>query len=214
MAYELVEDVLDHSPPGLGATEILVLTVIAEQARRASREASIPQDLFLRRCRVTESGLRKVFRRLKEAGLDVRIPLYVKSDGRIMYAIPGSLPKYYLPPLNAPKNCPCHRCKKAGPQDLLQTEEVPQGGSTGLEGGSTGLEGGTTSPQDPLSVPEPPPGASGTVEGVGAQRGKRDAEAGPFDREALILQLSAAREKWKTPKKYGAGIEDRFGRPS
>lgn len=161
MAFELVEEVLNHAPAALDSAEMLVLVVIAEQARKVSRQANIRQDVFLHRCRQTESGLRKVFRRLKEHGLDVRVPLYVKADGRVMYAVPGVVPTYVLPPLPPPKSCPCDRCTKAVLTDLLQTEEVPQGASTGPQGGSTGPQGGSTSLGDPLSVPSPPPGGEG-----------------------------------------------------
>lgn len=160
MAYELVEEVLDHAPAGLDATEMLVLIVIAEQARRSNREADIHRDVFLRRCRIkSESGLRKVFRRLKEVHkLDVRVPLYTKHDGRVMYAVPGRTPTYVLPRFPVPKQCSCHRCKKEVPQDLLPSEEVPEGASTSRTGLTTSRAGLTTSPQDPPSVPSPPLG--------------------------------------------------------
>lgn len=200
MAYELVEEVLDHAPAGLDASELVVLIVIAEQARRSSREADIHQDMFLRRCRIkSESGLRKVFRRLKEVHkLDVRAPLYTKADGRVMYAVPGRTPTYVLPRFPAPKECPCHRCKKEVLADLLRSEEVLQGASTSPQGLTTSRAGLTTSPQDLPSVPSPPLGGVRTGgEGNEFDSGTDAPTVKTHLPSSINAQLAEAREKLK-----------------
>lgn len=152
MAFELVEEVLDHAPAVLDAAEVLLLSVIAEQIRRG-RTVDISQDVFLRRLRVTESGLRKVFKRLVSHGIDVRVPLRHTPDGKPVYAMIGRTCTFRLPNFPAPKECSCHRCKEAVPQALLRKEEGPQGSDSGLQGADSALQGAGLGPQDPPPVP-------------------------------------------------------------
>lgn len=159
MAYELVEEVLDHAPEALGQAERLALVIIAEKARKGTRAADIAQDVFLRRMGIGDRGLRKVFERLESHGLEVRVPLGVLKDGRPLYAIPGHVCSFVLPPLAPSK-------KAANPS----TEE---GGTTvppPFVGGTLVPNQGTTVPNQGTTVPNQgtrvPPNQTGETEGL------------------------------------------------
>lgn len=151
MAYELVEEILDHAPRNLTPTEVLLMTVIAEQARAASRTATISSRLLAHRTRLTPIGLRRCFQRLEKHGIHIRIPIRILPSGQPLYAVPGTICSFILPEMPPPPGCPCHRCHKQNtkstisrseevPQDLHQTKEVPQGSQA--------------VPQDRLAVPQ------------------------------------------------------------
>jgi hypothetical protein len=156
MAYELVEEVLDHAP-AMSPAERLALVVIAEAARKGSRTAAIPQEVLIQRMGgLGERGLRKVFERLEDLGIKVRVPLGMNNNGRPFYALPGKACTFVLPPFPAPENCPCHRCKakepqfpKENPKELWFPVEEPQF----LSGGTTVPRRGTTVPPIPSGDP-------------------------------------------------------------
>jgi len=153
MAYELVEEVLDHAPQILDAAEVLLLTVIAEQIRGRGRQVDISQEVLLRRLRVSESGLRKIFRRLASNGLDVRVPMRHSIGGKPVYAMIGRTCTFRLPDLKPPQGCDCRRCREEVPQSLLRKEEVLQGAHLGPQGKTTALAGADSGPQDPPPIP-------------------------------------------------------------
>lgn len=152
MAYELVEEVLDHAPADLSGTEVLLLVGIAEQARKPSRMADIPTADLARRVRVEPESLKKVIQRLSKRGIDVRLVIGIDKIGRPIYAVPGRVSTYVLPLFPAPENCPCHRCVKGVPSSLLQTKEgrqSRQAGRQSRQGGYLSRQGGTTVPPIP-----------------------------------------------------------------
>lgn len=196
MAFELVEEVLDHAPADLTPTERLVLIVIAEQARKESRLARIPSADFLRRTGVQESGLRKAFRRLAERGIDPRVALYTGKDGRLLYSAKGSIPHYRLPIFGTPEQCSCHRCTKAVPQDLHRKVEVLQDSNKIPQDPLKPKSGG---PPGPNEGPPGPPLPSLEKRTVLSQdrppRVDRNGEPHPYDRQLLMDQLAEARRK-------------------
>lgn len=98
MAYQLVAEVLDHSPRDLTLGERAVLLVIAEGARVEHRQWAAGRTELAERAGLSTSGLRAVLRRLRDRGLDVRMPNgRVGADGRPLYAVPGSVVTYRLP---------------------------------------------------------------------------------------------------------------------
>lgn len=126
MAFELVEEVLDHAPP-MSPAERLALVVIAEAARKGTRAAVIPQDVLIRRMGgLGERGLRKVFERLERTGIKVRVPLGLNNNGRPFYALPGKACSFILPDFPAPEDCVCHRCKAKEPQFRQENPKEPQ----------------------------------------------------------------------------------------
>ncbi len=97
MGVRLVVEVLDHVPPELGRPERLVLIAIAEKARDATRLAQCGRQFLLRRTGLGPRGLRYVFERLAERGLEVRVPIGIDKLGRPLYAVPGVQSTYRVP---------------------------------------------------------------------------------------------------------------------
>jgi hypothetical protein len=163
MAYQLVEEVLDHAPADLDPAAVLVLVAIAELARAKTRSIEAPAATIGRRARLTEGALRKAFQRLEKAGIEVRVAIRMDRFGKPVYAVPGRHCEYKLPAFPAPKDCPCHRCAEAVSQDLLRSEEVPQGRGATPEGLTPTLEA-------PGGDPVVPPLPSGDPFGVSPDR--------------------------------------------
>jgi len=106
VAYQLVNDVLDHAP-GMTPAERLVLVAIAEETRSAGDVVKIPGSRMRRRAKLGERGLRDVLTRLAKRGIEVRVPLGADRRGQPIYAVPGEVPKYRLPAFPAPTGCDC-----------------------------------------------------------------------------------------------------------
>ena len=197
MAFELVEEVLDHAPPDLTATERLILVVIAEQSRNGSRSAEILFDDFMRRTGViTAAGLRKAFQRLAERGIETRIAIATGKDGRAVYAVKGRIPAYQLPRFPPPQNCRCHRCTSKVSQDLLRKKEVlqePKRVPQELLGAPAGTKEGPPGPPLP-SIENPILSQDHDFRAVAEK------QTAPFDRQMLIDQLDAARRKHRRPR--------------
>lgn len=187
MAYELVEEILDHAPAGLTPAERLILVCIAEEARKGTRTAEIPAERLRRRTGLGDNGLRPALRRLESRGISVRLPLGKDRNGKPVYAIPGRVCAYSVPVFDAPIGCPCHRCEKAVPQHLLQTEEVP--------------EHRQAVPQHRQAVPQhhaggatAPPNQSGDPVGVSPDHASPPSRA-PSGRDDIEAAKQWAREK-------------------
>lgn len=181
MAFTLVEEVLDHAPV-MTPAEGLVLVAIAEETRSPGEVVKISSGTMVRRTRgMTQSGIRKALTRLSERGIEVRVAIGKGDDGRPVYAVPGSVPKYRLPRFPAPSGCGCDNCDelrsgKGGPQSpLKENAQVRQGGTAVPplpEGGTTVPPGGTTVPPSPShAMPSSlggPPNASARLRALGA----------------------------------------------
>lgn len=99
MGVGLIQEVLDHAPEDITSSEMVVLLVLAESARDASREAWPGMQELARRCRLTPDGVQKVLRRLAGRGIDVRVVVAKDKNGRPMYAARGHRTTYRLPSL-------------------------------------------------------------------------------------------------------------------
>lgn len=177
MAYELVEEVLDHAPE-MTAAERLILVCIAEDARNVlDRAAKIPSERLLRRVggEIGERGIRQALTRLAGRGLDVRVPLGYDRRGAPVYAVPGRVRQFRLPHFRpAAGDCRCYGCREvdrgvfpssieAAPQfplpDAEGEKEEPQCRLAEPQfrlGGTTVPPGGTTVPPTPsIEVPMP-----------------------------------------------------------
>ena len=124
MAYELVTEVLDHAPATITTGELVVMVAIAEWVqhddyRRGIRQCSRAQADLSRRTRLAPAGVKTALQRLAERGLELRVPLSIGKDGRPVYAVPGRVSTYRIPPLPAPPGCSCSNCR------------AKQGGTTG-----------------------------------------------------------------------------------
>jgi hypothetical protein len=169
--YQLVSEVFDHAPASLTPTEVLFLAVLAEDTRTPGEVREIGTDDLCRRVRVDRRGLRHVIARLDRHGIKVRVAIGVDSSGRPLYAVPGRLPKWRLPALQAPAECPCRTCVSPLPEPVDNSAEGghqrPPGDKTAaqkgghqrppsLEGGHTGPAGGHARPA--AGHPSPPGG--------------------------------------------------------
>lgn len=123
MAYELVEEVLDHAPEDLGPAERLLLVCIAERCRGNARMRDIGTAELRRRTGLDERGLRHAAQRLEKAGLKVRVALRLDKHGKPVYAVPGRVCRWVLPPLTPPDGCVCLRCLKEDGGVLLNLKE-------------------------------------------------------------------------------------------
>jgi hypothetical protein len=159
MAYELVAEVLDHAPSEFTPAERMVMVAIAEYVRtedykqHGTRSISRPAADIARRAGLKPEGLKEALQRLAKRKFDVRVPLRTGRDGRPVYAVPGTSPRYEIPPLPVPADCFCDACKRAIP--ALQV--IHKGGSQPPlrrgKGGSQPRLGGATAPPDGVTAP-------------------------------------------------------------
>jgi hypothetical protein len=99
MAWQLTEDVRDNAPR-MSLGERAVLLAIAEQARVETRRTPpLGSEQLAEYAGLSKDGLRSALRRLRNRGLEVRMPLpgRVGKDGRPMFAVPGVRTTYVLP---------------------------------------------------------------------------------------------------------------------
>lgn len=176
MAYELVEEVLDHAP-AMTAAERLILVCIAEKARLPERAAKITGEELARRTggSIGERGIRQALTRLAERGLEVRVPIGYDKHGGPVYAVPGRVRHFHVPHFRpAPGDCRCHGCRALDRAVFLSSNEaeaqfplpIAEGGEEEPQcrlaepqfplGGTTVPPGGTTVPPIP-SVEDPMP---------------------------------------------------------
>lgn len=124
MAYELVEEVLDHAPEGLTPAERLVLVCIAEECRGTTRTRPIPTERIMKRTGLGPRGLRDACTRLESRGLRVRVIMGLDRRGHAIYAIPGRVCEWVLPVFPPADGCTCDPCSvKAEAQRLLREKE-------------------------------------------------------------------------------------------
>jgi len=146
----LITEVLAWAPGALGPSERMVLIVIAEDARDATREswAMKPEQLGAR-AGLKPAALQKVFQRLAKVGLEVRVPLKIGKDGRPVYAYEGKRSTYRLPHLQRVDSVPSSEERTDSALSDQDTES--DAGSSDTEGGNdstlSSQEGGTESSQ-------------------------------------------------------------------
>lgn len=99
MAWQLTEEVYAHAPAGLTLSERAVLLVIAEEARADTRGCPLARAELVRRAGLSVDGVRAALRRLRDRGLEVRVPLEGRVDrvGNPVFAVPGLVSRYRLP---------------------------------------------------------------------------------------------------------------------
>lgn len=108
MGVRLMVEVLDHMPESASLAERLLLIALAEKASDATRRViwstgDDPRVVLRRRLGVSESGLTKVFRRLRANDIDPRIAFGTDKHGRPVFAHEGRAAEYEIPILRA---CP------------------------------------------------------------------------------------------------------------
>lgn len=151
MAYELVQEVLDHAPEDLDPGARLVLVCIAEECRGGSRMREIPSERLQRRTGLGARGLRDACKRLEARGIKVRVAMSVDRHNKPVYAVPGRSCQWVLPPLAPPDGCMCMPCShKEEAKRLLREEEERQ-----LQQAEPQLQ--QTEPQRRQAEPQLPP---------------------------------------------------------
>lgn len=112
MAYQLVQEVLDHAPP-MTAAERLVLVAIAETIRStATRQCELDTEALIRRTGgLDPSNVRAALRRLAKREVEVRVALGKDRSGNAVYAYRGQVPRYQLPAFPPPPGCRCIGCR-------------------------------------------------------------------------------------------------------
>src|SRR5213595_3760641 len=161
MGIRLFVEVLDHAPAELTAAERLVLVVLAENARDATREAYPGRDVLLRRTGLGVRGLKHVFERLAKRGLEVRVPVGTDASGRPLYAFAGQRTLFRIPEFAAAIGGPV---------------VPPNGGPVGPPMGDPQVrEGGPTGP--PMGDPQVPPSPQLSLNPSAARADARSAPA-------------------------------------
>jgi hypothetical protein len=166
----LITEVLAWAPGALGPSERMVLIVIAEDARDATRESwALRREELGARAGLKPDALQKAFQRLAKAGLEVRVPLKIDKHGRPVYAYEGKKCTYRVPELKRveslppsevgtgatlstrePGNDSTHSNSESGTQSTLF---APEGGTDSSEGGT----GSAPTPHNPSTTTSSPP---------------------------------------------------------
>ncbi|MBS2963816.1 helix-turn-helix domain-containing protein [Actinocrinis puniceicyclus] len=184
MAISLVVEVLDHAPRELTQAELVVLVVLAEQAREATRECWPGMELICHRSRLQEDSVRKVFQRLAARGLEVRVPVGKSRSGQPIYAHHGARTLYRIPRFAPPtQNTQPVGGVEAGtpvppstveagmaipPLPVETNDDGPvKAGRGSRKGGTSSSEGRTSVPPFP-SLPQIPSPTSSRVSGSAA----------------------------------------------
>ena len=103
MAWQLTDEVARLCPRGLPLGERKVLDAIAAAARTVTRTCDLDRPELARLAGLSDSGLRAAVRRLRDRGVELRVPIpgRVGRDGRPLYAVPGFRTRWHLPPMAA-----------------------------------------------------------------------------------------------------------------
>lgn len=141
MGIGLIKEVLTCAPEGLGPSERVVLLVIAEDARDATRESwRLTRAELCQRAGMKPEALKKAFQRLAQAGVEVRVPLKFAENGKPVYAYEGRQSTYRLPLLQRGEQVP------ASEQELSPRSPAQEAGT---DSPHTEREGGTGSRHSP-----------------------------------------------------------------
>lgn len=187
MAYELVEDVLDHAPEGMSVAERLILVCIAEEARKGTRMAEIPQARLRKRTGLGEEGLKTAIRRLRDRGYEVRVPFAKDRHGKPIYAIPGRTCTYLVPAFDRPIGCDCRRCKEGVAVTPPPKEGVAQTPTAGAETPTAGV-------YDPTAGVRATPNQSGEPYGLSPDHAAPPSRA-PQGRDDVAAAKQWARQR-------------------
>jgi hypothetical protein len=101
MGVRLIREVLDHAPSDLTPAELVVLLVLAHDARDSTRECWPGIDTIAERARMHPTSLRRMFTRWgnRVPPMEVRVAIGKTADGRPLYAARGHRTVYRLPDL-------------------------------------------------------------------------------------------------------------------
>jgi len=97
VAWQLVKEVFEGAPAGLGPSERLVLLALAEWADADSRTCWRTAGELAARVGVSEDGLRKILGRLAKCNLDPRLPIAFNANGAPVFAHKGRATTFKLP---------------------------------------------------------------------------------------------------------------------
>lgn len=125
MAWQLVEEVLDHAPGDLTPAEMLALVVIAEYCKGGSRECSKSTEDLARRMRIKVNSVRDVLERLAKHKADVRVPIGEDKNGNPVYTHRRQVPRFRLPKFPPPEGCSCRSCRPKG--EVVTAPSVAEG---------------------------------------------------------------------------------------
>jgi hypothetical protein len=139
LSWKLVGEVLAFTSRQLDLhpRDRLILLTIAEEARDPGRSCSPGPGVLAGRVGLSGRGLRKAMQRLSRRGLEVRVPVMVGADGRPVFAVPGRLQVYRVPPLPV-----------ASSLVAVGGTGVPPDGTPGPPAGTQGPPAGTQGPPD------------------------------------------------------------------
>ena len=98
VAWQLVAEVFEHAPADLDPAERSVLLALAEWIYAPGRMTTRPIAELGRRVGQHPRTLRRTLRRLALRGLEVRVPLRDDKNGRPLFAVPGTVTRFRLPP--------------------------------------------------------------------------------------------------------------------
>lgn len=101
MGVRLIREVLDHAPADLTPAELVVLLVLAHDARDDTRQCWPGIDTIAQRARMHPTSLRRMFTRWgnRIPSLEVRVPIGKGADGRPLFAAKGHRTVYRIPEL-------------------------------------------------------------------------------------------------------------------
>lgn len=212
MAISLIVEVLDYAPLDLTQAELVVLVVLAEQAREDTRECWPGMDLICHRSRLKEDSVRRVFQRLAARGLEVRVPVGKSKGGQPVYAHHGARTLYRIPRFApSPRSPRLATDFEAGttvppstteagtvipPSSVERRDDGPtKPGRGSRKGGSSSREAGTSVPPFPSvpQAPSPPSPASRSTPAVALsstpERGREGSEASQEQHHAASALL-------------------------
>lgn len=173
LGYELYREVLNHAPDGLDPAGLLLLLVVADDANDRSRLSYATRDQLVLWLRMDHwRSIQKIFTRLAEAGVEVRVAFAKDKHGRPVFATRGNRTVYRIPEF-APA---------AGKEDstvpLSERKGAPQGTlSDARKGAPQGRKGAPQGPSPaPAGTPSPHPSR---VRGPRARKRTREAPSPP-----------------------------------
>jgi hypothetical protein len=173
---EVAEWLCTPAAAGLTAAERVVLLVIAERANEKTREmwrhradtVTLAERLRLA-TGMGEASLSKVFKKLADRGLEVRVPLGVTENGRTVFSCRGRATRFHLPLLPASVELPeCFASRQTNtpvdnqPQDASEEPGEPSDCFAQEQSNEpNGLPGGKATAPNGLPTGNPYPSTTG-----------------------------------------------------
>lgn len=115
MAWQLVEEVIEHAPAELSSAQRYLLVVIASASRYPERTCTADQGQIAERAHLSTAGLSQACLRLARAGVEVRVEISRTKADEPLFAVPGRALRFHLPhlgPLSV--ECRCRTCAAEG----------------------------------------------------------------------------------------------------